>query len=149
MNVTELFETKDPEYWLSKIRESDWVAGRFLHDLLKNQSLQQYSGENARVLLLAEGERLISFCTLSDKDDILETDKKPWVGFVYTFPQYRGHRYMGRLLDHAAALAKSEGYGALYICTDQEGIYETYGFRFLEAARDRRGGETRVYVRCL
>ena len=149
MRVIEYFLADNQEYWLSKIKESDWAAGQFLYELLKNHDLQQYSGENVKVLLLVDEDRLISFCTMSDKDDIESTDFKPWIRFVYTFPQYRGNRYVGMLMDYAGDLAKSNGFRNLYISTDQEGIYEKYGFVFMEIMKDRRGGDSSVYVRQL
>ena len=51
-----------------------------------------------KVLLLTEDSKLISFCTYAGKDDIQPTELSPWVGFVYTFPEYRGHRYVGLLM---------------------------------------------------
>lgn len=149
LKVIDYYASEDREHWLAKIAESDWVAGRFLHELLKNSGLQAYSGENTRVLLLTEGEELVSFCTLSDWDDIHPTELTPWVGFVYTFPQHRGKRCVGRLMDRAAGLAKKDGFSGLYVCTDQAGIYEKYGFEFKETMTDRRGGEAMVYVRSL
>lgn len=46
-------------------------------------------GEKSRVMLLVDGDDLISFCTYAEKDDIQPTELTPWIGFVYTFPQYR------------------------------------------------------------
>ena len=149
MDVIEYFKAENREHWLEKIGESDWIAGRFLRDLLKNDGLGDYSGENARVLLLTEGEELLSFCTLSDWDDIYPTELTPWLGFVYTFPEHRGKGCMGRLIDHAAELSKNDGFRRLYVCTDQEGLYEHYGFRFLTVSPDRRGGDALVYVRSI
>ena len=37
MEIIEFFCTDHKEYWLSKIKESDWGAGQFLYELLKNQ----------------------------------------------------------------------------------------------------------------
>ncbi len=147
MRVLEYFATDNQEYWLSQIGESDWVAGQFLYGLLKDNQFHAYTNENARVLLLAEGNSLLSFCTLSDKDDIEPTDLKPWIGFVYTFPQYRGNRYVDQLVNYAADLAKKDGFSKIYVSTDQEGIYEKYQFEYIALMKDKRGGESRVYVR--
>ena len=54
MNIIEYFSTDNQEYWLSKIKESDWGAGRFLYELLRNQKLKEYVGENTKVLMLTE-----------------------------------------------------------------------------------------------
>ena len=106
LHVIEYFATENQEYWLSKIAESDWRAGQFLYALLKDNKFHEYTDEKARVLLLVDENSLVSFCTLSDKDDIETTDLMPWIGFVYTFPQYRGNRFVANLLSCAADLAR-------------------------------------------
>ena len=149
MNIIEYFSTENKEYWLSKIKESDWGAGQWLHELLKNQKLKEYVGENTKVLMLVDGEELISFCTFADKDDIQPTELTPWIGWVYTFPNYRGHRYVGKLLSYAEALAKADGISNIYISTNHNGLYEKYGYEFFEMMKDLHGEDSRVYVRHL
>lgn len=149
MKIIEYYSSNNQEYWLSKIKCSDWSAGKFLYELLKQDKLKELVGNNVKVLLLTDESELISFCTLSDIDDIETTELMPWIGFVYTFPLYRGHRYMGKLINYALDLAKSNGYSNVYISTDQEGIYEKYGFNFLKIMKDRRDEDSRVYVKAL
>ena len=55
--------------------------------------------------MLVDEDKLISFCTFAPKDDIQPTDLFPWIGFLYTFPEYRGHRYAQILLAYAESLA--------------------------------------------
>ena len=149
MEVIEYFSTENKEYWLSKIKESDWGAGQYLYEHLKDQKLKQITGESTKVLMLVDGEKLVSFCILAEKDNIQPTDLTPWIGFVYTFPNYRGNRYAGKLLSHAETLAKEDGIGNVYISTDSIGLYEKYGYEFWDLMKDWNGEETRVYVRHL
>ena len=149
MKILEYFSTDHQEYWLEKIHESDWGAGQYLYELLKEQTLKQLVGETARVLMLVDGENLISFCTLGEKDDIQPTDLTPWIGFVYTFPQYRGRRHWGELLRHAEMLAKADGRQNIYISTNHVGLYEKYGFVFWKTMKDVQGEDSRVYVKHL
>lgn len=149
MKVIEYFSTDNKEYWLSKIKESDWGAGQFLYDLLKNHKLKLYVGENTKVLLLVDGENLVSFCTFADKDDIQPTELTPWIGWVYTFPNYRGNRYIGKLLSSAEILAEEAGMKNIYISTNHNGLYEKYGYEFFEIMKDMNGEDSRVYVKHL
>ena len=149
MEIIEFFCTDHKEYWLSKIKESDWGAGQFLYELLKNGKLKQTVGDNTRVLMLVDGENLVSFCTLADKDDIQPTELTPWIGWVYTFPEYRGNHYAGKLLRYAETLAKEAGMKKVYISTNHEGLYEKYGYEFFEMMKDIGGEDSRVYVKCL
>ena len=147
--VIEYFSAERQEYWLSKIKESDWDAGQYLYWLLTEQKLKELVGPHAQVLLLVDGQELISFCTLADKDDIQPTELGPWVGWMYTFPTHRGHRYAGLLLSHAESLAREDGADAVYISTNHVGLYEMYGYEFLQIMKDIDGQDSRVYVKHL
>lgn len=149
MEIIEYFSSGNKEYWLSKIKESDWGAGQYLYELLKNHKLKQLVGENTKVLMLTDEEKLISFCTFAEKDDIQPTDLTPWIGWVYTFPAYRGKRCAGRLLHHAEVLAKEAGVKNIYISTNHNGLYEKYGYEFFQMMKDINGEDSRVYVRHL
>ena len=86
MRIIEYFHCDQQEHWLNQIKKSDWIAGQYLYQLLNENKLQDVVGENAKLLMLTEGEDLISFCTYTKKDDIQPTELTPWIGFVYTFP---------------------------------------------------------------
>ncbi|MDE5867271.1 MAG: GNAT family N-acetyltransferase [Lachnospiraceae bacterium] len=98
------------------------------------------------MLLLTEGETLISFCTLAEQDDIRNPEFGPWIGFVHTFPQYRGNRHMGKLLEHAYEIAKDEGVKKIYISTGETGLYEKYGYTFYRIMKDIENQDSRVYT---
>ncbi len=149
MKVIDYFSAENQPYWLSKIKESDWGAGQYLYALLNDKTLKSLVGENTRVLMLVEGEELISFCTFAEKDDIQPTELTPWIGFVYTFPQYRGNHYSGKLLSYAEELAKAEGIKNIYISTNHVGLYEKFGYEFFDIMKDIEGEDSRVYVRRL
>ena len=145
MEIKEYFSTKYQAHWLEEIRQSDWSAGQFLYELLSKNEIHEFCGNYVRLFLLTEGKKLVSFCTLSDIDDIKNTDLGPWIGFVYTFPQYRGHRYMGLLLDHACRTAKEDGAGEVFTATGETGLYETYGYSFYQMMENAVGVMSRVY----
>ncbi len=145
MRIIDYFSCDDPEYWLSRIQCSDWSAGQVLCGLLRDDRLKELCGEKTRLLLLTEGGTLISFCTYAEQDDIREPSLTPWVGFVYTFPEHRGKRRMGKLLEHAYLLAKASGHEYLYISTGETGLYEKYGCTFWKTMKDLHGEDSRVY----
>lgn len=61
--------------------------------------LRELCGTNTLVYLLTEDKKLVSFCTLAEQDDVRNLAYTPWIGFVYTFPDFRGHRYVGQLIE--------------------------------------------------
>ena len=147
MQVSNYFEIDNKEHWINEIERSDWRAGAFLGRLLRNDEFFDAVGKDSRVLLLTEGDELISYCTFAEKDDIQPTDLTPWVGFVYTFPEHRGHRYAGLLLDEVERLAKERQVTDVYLSTNHIGLYEKYGWEFFDMMDDMDGEPSRVYVK--
>ena len=147
MKVIRFYESDNKEYWISEIERSDWRAGAFLGRLLREGEFFDAVGEKSDVLLLTEGDELISYCTFAEKDDIQPTDLTPWVGFVYTFPEYRGHRCAGLLFDEVERLARERGVREVYLSTNHVGLYEKYGWEFFDIMEDMDGEPSRVYVK--
>ena len=149
MEILEFYSLPQQERdrWLGAIGQSDWAAGQLLYWLLCSGAFRPLCGKTARVYLLTDGEDLVSFCTLAELDDVRDTDLGPWIGFVYTFPSWRGHRHVGRLLDHAYQTARSEGAAHVYISTGHTGLYEKYGWHFDRLLPDMNGEDSRVYVK--
>lgn len=147
--IIDYFNSSRQEYWLSQIKKSDWGAGQYLFKLLRENKLKEVVGENPRVLMLTNGDELVSFCTYTEKDDIQPTELTPWIGFVYTFPKYRGHRYAGKLFLEIEKVAKSQKVHDIFISTDHIGLYEKYGFEFYKTMKDMNGEPSRVYRKCL
>ena len=144
MADTQNFQIKDyfqltiseQKSWLAKIGEVDWRAGKYLFQLLSDGQFKKLCGEKSKVFLLTQGDKLISFCSFAEHDDIPDTELTPWIGFVYTFPAFRGKRRIGKLIEHIYSLAKAQDFKQLYISTDQKGLYENFGFSFFQIMTD-------------
>ena len=149
MEIIEYFSADNKEYWLSRLKECDWGAGHYLYELLKKQELKKLVGETTKLLMLVEGTNLVSFCTLAEKDDIQPTELTPWLGWIYTFPAYRGNRYASILMKHAEKLATEAETNSIYISTNHIGLYEKYGYEFSQTMKDIEGEDSRVYVKYL
>lgn len=145
VQVIHFYEAGQPEKWLEALARCDWGAGRFLYTLLREGRFRTLCGAAAEVMLLTVGEELVSFCTLAEKDDIRDTELTPWIGFVYTFPSWRGQGCAGSLIGHACSEAARRGADAVYISTNAEGLYERYGGKWIGMMRDMNGEPSRVY----
>lgn len=145
MKIIEYFTLEDKAHWLKELEKCDWSAGKYLHNLLAENKLKDTVGENVLVPMLVEGEKLIAFCTFAPLDDIQPTDLTPWIGFLFTFPEYRGHHYAGKLLNYAESIATVMGREYVYISTSHTGLYEKYGYEFFKPEKDIEGNDTRVY----
>ena len=144
MDIISYYQTVNPAWWLKKIGGSDWIAGQYLHRLLTEDRFRETYGETSEVLLLTNGSSLAAFCTYAEQDDIPDTDLTPWLGFAYTFPDYRGRRLMGKLIGRAKELARRDGKDYLYVCSQEKGLYEKYGAKAVARMKDRRGEDSRV-----
>ena len=147
MEVISFYDSGKQEHWLEQIMRSDWGAGAFLHQLLSEGKFFEAVGDGSRVLLLTYSDELISYCTYARWDDIQPTELTPWMGFIYTFPEHRGHRYAGLLFKEIERLAREGGVTTVYISTNHVGLYEKYGCEFLTMMNDMDGNPSRVYVK--
>jgi len=149
MKIVDYCDRENKPHWLSRIKNSDWGAAGFLAELLSENKLEKMCGKNARVLLLTEENELISFCTLAEKDEVDAPEMFPWIGFVYTFPQYRGKGYAGTLIDFACNEAAKAGARSVFVSTDAVGLYERYGFEYLCEMATVFGDNSRIYKKVL
>lgn len=148
MKILDLKNIDEQKLWIDKIRECDWVAAKYLAELLEQDRFYELTGEGS-LIILAEDERIVSFCTLKQKDCVNDDALFPWIGFVFTAPGYRGNRYSGKLIEYACGKAKDQGFENVYIATDHTGLYEKYGFTYMESRVDIYDEICRIYVRKL
>lgn len=151
MKITELVYCKGKDDFLKQIENCDWAAAKFLTELIKEEKFEQTLGGWAKLYLLIENEKLVSFITLSAQDCVVAPDLSPalWLGFFFTLPEYRGRRYGKRLIDYACDVARNESYGKVYLATDHIGLYEKYGFNYLENRIDVYGEDSRIYFKTI
>lgn len=141
--LSEPEETK--ERFLAQLEACDWKPGRDLAAMIRSGEITEVCGKDPRLLLLTEGETVVSFCTLTGQDDIKPTFMTPWIGYLYTAPQFRGHRYAGQLLSYCEALAVKAGQPAVYLSTAWVGLYEKYNYEFIGEMTSFDGQPLRVY----
>ena len=155
MKIIEYFEqTMELQKCLrEQIVQGDWRAAKYLYEVLEAGKLKERYGESTRLLLLVEDGNLLAFCTLAERDEIVEEETepgmKPWIGFVNTYPEHRGNRYSEKLIQHACELARQEGDGKVYLSSNEVGLYEKYGFVFLKMFHTIWGEETQVFEKGL
>ena len=147
MEIFDYF-SNEQRSWIEKIRSCDWRAAKFLADLLEQDRFHNVLG-NGSLFIMADGEKLVSFCTLTSRDCIKDDDLFPWVGFVFTAPEYRGKRYSSEVIEAACQKALRQGFDKVYLATDHVGLYEKYGFTYMESRTDIYGEESRIYSKKL
>lgn len=148
MEIIDYFKSDKSEHWLAEIKKSDWRGAAFLAKLIEENSFHDTLGAGT-LLLLADGDRLVSFMTFTERDCIDDDTLTPWIGFVHTFPEYRGHRCAGKIIRRCEEIAAEKGVQRIYLCTDHIGLYEKYGFSYMENRIDLHGEDSRIYFKTI
>lgn len=148
MQILELHNDSEQKQWIDKIHACDWSAAKFLAKLLEQDKFHEVLGEG-NLFLMVEEENVVAFCTLTRKDCIDDDSLFPWIGFVFTSQEYRGQRYSGVVIDYACNKAKEQGFDTVYLATDHIGLYEKYGFSYIESRMDVYNEMSRIYCRKL
>ena len=61
-------------------------------------------------MIMTDEEKIAPFCTLTRKDCVDDDTLFPWIGFVFTAPEYRGNRYSGERVEYACNKAKEQDF---------------------------------------
>lgn len=148
MEIINYFESENKLHWLAEIKASDWGAAPVLAGFLESGTFFEKLGDGV-LLMLTDGDKLVSYMTFSFQDCVDDKSLYPWIGFVFTAPEYRGHRYAGRLIERCEELARERNVKNIYICTDHIGLYEKYGYSYLENRVDIYGEDSRIYIKSI
>lgn len=89
--IINYFEDSYQEYWRQQILRTDWPGAAELEEMLRLDLFFSKLGENAKLLLLTDGETLISYCAANADGE---------VKYLFTFPSYRGNGCAKRLLEN-------------------------------------------------
>lgn len=150
MEIIEYFSDENKEHWNEQISLSDWKAAKFLLKLLNDmRKFEELLGSDGKLFLLVDGENIVSFVTLTRQDCIRDKSMFPWLGFLYTYSEYRGNRYSEKLIKYVEEEAKSENHSIIYLATDHIDLYEKYGYTYLETRKDYWNEEARIYYKKL
>mgnify|MGYP003499173885 FL=1 len=146
MEIIDFIEYEDKDTLIAQIEAFDWSAAKFLAKLLNEKKFHDTLGDGTLYILL-DGEKIVSFATLTHQDCINDKTLYPWIGFVFTSPAYRGNRYSERLIIHICNEAKEKSFEKVYLATDHINLYEKFGFVYMENRFDVYGDDSRVYYR--
>lgn len=149
MQIVSYFESEEKAKFIEKIDACDWGAAKFLTELLRENRFFEMLGGEGELYLLMDGDELVSFLTLTKQDVIRDESMFPWIGFVFTVPEYRGHRFSEKLMNYAEDVAREKGFGKVYVATDHVGLYEKFGYEYLENRIDYWDDDNRVLCKGL
>ena len=149
MRIIKYYQSKNQEHWKEEIGRGDWSAAKLLYSWLESDKLKEICGYSTEVYLLTDGDKLVSFAILAEQDEVDAPRLTPWLGFLYTFKEYRGQHCASLLIEHICSILKLMGVKKVYASTQEIGLYEKFGFSFWQMMFNREGMPTKVYVRDL
>ncbi|MBA4688833.1 MAG: GNAT family N-acetyltransferase [Candidatus Galacturonibacter soehngenii] len=88
---------------------------------------------------------MVEYCTFVKEDCIPDCIYTPFIGFVFVEEAYRGNRISQKLINKALNYAKEKGFSSVYICSDENGLYEKYSFKKICKAKDHWGNEEQIF----
>lgn len=124
MEIVDFFDSDNKTHWLSEIEKSEWRAGKYLYELLRNNKLKELCGESTKTLLLVDDGKLLSFCTYAERGDGLgghyggngtnEVCPEEWsnrliVTKLWVTEGLQGQGNCKRLMDKAKEVTKEQG----------------------------------------
>ena len=68
MEIIEYKSCKNRDVYLNQIKNYEWRAAKFLAVLLNEDRLHETLGGWYKLFMLVDGDRLVSFITLSERD---------------------------------------------------------------------------------
>ena len=92
-------------------------------------------------------DNIVGMTTIRKTDYYPLPDICPWISCIFVTEEYRRNRISGKLIDFANAYAAEIGFCKTYIPSNHIGLYEKYGYRYLEDITNYGNGIDRLYVK--
>ena len=98
----------------------------------KNKILSKLEDNNYCKLILLDGDELIGFISIFEKDGEYRCDLSPWYATMFVKKEKRGNGYSKILNNAILKEAKKRGFKKIYLKTDLVNYYEKFGFTYME-----------------
>lgn len=133
------------EYWDKTIAMSEkcsWRAGPNLGYKMRVNEFEDFECAFAAI----EDYKVIGFCTITKTDYIPNCSYSPWIGFVFVDEHYRGNRVSQKMIVKALEYAKIKGFKKVYISTEEDNLYEKYGFIQIDTLKSHDDTLEKIFV---
>ena len=131
---------------LEYIENCPWEARKSLARKMK----ENYFSDWQCVFIIKKDNEIVAFCTFTKEDGGIEAPNYcPYIGYVYTDEKARGNRLSEKLIEHCMEYASSLGFESVYIVTGHKGLYEKFGFEFIDRKPNKKGDLERIYCKSI
>lgn len=102
-----------------------------------------------RVIVAFDINQIAGYCTVLKEDCVPNVGYSPFIGFVFVKEKYRGHRLSEQLISFACDYLVSIGFEKVFLTSNENGLYEKYGFEIIDEATDYWGNLQKIYQKSL
>lgn len=110
---------------------------------IKNWVFQEWETPFAATI----GGRIVAMATIMKSDYYPLPEIYPWISTIFVTEEYRGCRISEKLIDFANAYAKNIGFDRTYIPSEHNGLYEKYGYIYIQDIVNYGNGVDRLYAK--
>jgi ribosomal protein S18 acetylase RimI-like enzyme len=124
----------------------DWGVGEILAARLTSNDFEDFETAFAATV----GGKYAGLCILEKTDDYgTDISYSPFITAVNVDPKFRGRHFTEKLLVAACEYAQTLGFPAVYLISNEHGLYEKYGFEVFEQTVTIIGRTEPVYRKLL
>ena len=105
----------------------------------------QFTDWESMFVALVNGQ-IVGMASIRKTDYYPLPEIYPWVSSVFVTEAYRGHRISEALITAINEYARELGFTRTYIPSEHVGLYEQYGYEYLQDIVNYGGGTDRLYV---
>ena len=111
--------------------------------LIKNWEFEEWETPFAAMA----GGCIVGMVTIMKTDYYPLPKIRPWISTLFVSEEYRGHRISEKLINFANEYAKDLDFDKTYIPSEHIGLYEKYGYTYIEDIVNYGGDTDRLYVK--
>lgn len=146
MNIKKL--NQNEKLWQELIdyaNNCDWEAWPILAQKMEENNFLDWE----KVFIAIDDEKIVWFCTFTEKDWIPDCEYSPFVWFIFVDDNYRWKRVSEKMINTVEEYAKTLNFKKLYIVSDHQGLYEKYWFEKIDEKADEMWRIESIFCRCI
>lgn len=134
------------EQLISFVEQFSWddVKEHLLHTL----RTWEYTDWETPFVAMADN-KIIGMASIMKNDYYPIPEIYPWISSIFVEEKYRGYRISEKLINFANKYAMGCGFNKTYISSEHMGLYEKYGYCYLQDIVNYGNGIDRLYVKQL
>jgi len=129
---------------LTFIENCSWgEVKEHMADLVRNWKFTDWE-----TMFVAKSDgKIIGMTSVMKEDYYPMPELIPWISGVFVSEDYRGLRVSGKLIDYANEYLRGLGFKQSYIPSEHVGLYERYGYHYINDIVNYGGGTDHLFVK--